>query len=318
MALIVTLIVLLLALALLSAGMFVFVFVRRPVPSYDTPEALDASRWRDYRDPLYRGICWLRDRNPETVTVESFDGLRLSGRFIPRDHARGALILLHGYRSSPEIDVTAGLSQYYAMGLSLLICDQRAHGASEGRLITMGIKERYDAVAWAEYLARRLGRETPIYFGGISMGATTALMASDLPMEANLRGVIADCGFTSPGDIVRYLMKRQYHLPPKPLAALLNLSCRLFGGFGLDQWSTVRSMERVRVPVLFFHGEADHFVPQEMTEAAYAACVSPKRLLTFPGAGHGLSFMADRQRYVAALRQFIDETIGGDHGTLGT
>ena len=116
MALIVTLIVLLLALALLSAGMFVFVFVRRPVPSYDTPEALDASRWRDYRDPLYRGICWLRDRNPETVTVESFDGLRLSGRFLPRDHARGALILLHGYRSSPEIDVTAGLSQYYAMG----------------------------------------------------------------------------------------------------------------------------------------------------------------------------------------------------------
>ena len=72
------------------------------------------------------------------------------------------------------------------------------------------------------------------------------------------------------------------------------------------------------MPVLFFHGEADHFVPQEMTEAAYAACVSPKRLLTFPGAGHGLSFMADRQRYVAALRQFIDETIGGYHGTLGT
>ena len=50
MALIITLLVLLLALALLSAGMFVFVFVRRPVPSYDTPEALDASRWRDYRD----------------------------------------------------------------------------------------------------------------------------------------------------------------------------------------------------------------------------------------------------------------------------
>ena len=55
-----------------------------------------------------------------------------------------------------------------------------------------------------------------------------------------------------------------------------------------------------------------------MTGAAYTACVSPKRLLTFPGAGHGLSFMADRQRYVAALRQFIDETIGGHHGTLGT
>lgn len=299
----------LLVLALGSLGMFMFIFVRRPVPPCDTPEALDASRWRDYRDPLYQGICWFRDRHPEPVTVQSFDGLTLAGRFLPHENPRGALILLHGYRSSPEIDVLAGLSQYYAMGLSLLICDQRAHGASEGRVITMGIKERYDAAAWAEYLARRLGRETPIYLGGISMGATTALMASDLPMEANLRGVIADCGFTAPGDIVRYLIKRNYHLPPKPLAALVNLSCRLVGGFGLDQWSTVRSVERARVPVLFFHGEADHFVPKEMTEAAYAACTSPKKLLEFPGAGHGLSFMVDQTRYVAALRQFIDETI---------
>lgn len=300
----------LLVLALGSLGMFIFIFVRRAVPPYDTPEALDASRWRAYRAPLYRGICWLREHQPETVTIESCDGLRLAAQFIPHANPRGALILLHGYRSSPNIDLTAGLSRYYAMGLSLLVCDQRAHGASEGRIITMGLKERYDAKAWAEYLARRLGRETPLYLGGISMGATTVLMAADLPMEANVRGIIADCGFTAPGDIVRYLIRRNYHLPAKPLAALLNLSCRLIGGFGLDQWSTVRSMERAGVPVLFFHGEADHFVPKEMTEAAYTACTSPKKLLEFPDAGHGLSFLVEPDRYVAALREFIDGTIG--------
>ena len=195
------------------------------------------------------------------------------------------------------------------MGFSLLICDQRAHGKSGGRLITMGIKERYDAKAWAEALARKLGRETPLFLAGISMGAATVLMASNLPMEANVRGIVADCGFTSPGDIIRYLMRRHYHVPPRPAAGLLNLSCRLLGGFGLDQWSTVRAVAETTRPILFFHGEEDHFVPKEMTEAAYRACRSEKTLLEFPGAGHGLSYMADTPRYLAALRTFFDAAL---------
>ena len=300
---------LLLALALTSVGMFLFVFYRRAVEPYDNPETLDASRWRDYREPILAGLAWLKAQPTERMEIESFDGLRLSGLWVPNPAARGAIILFHGYRSSPVIDLTAGLQHYYAMGFSLLICDQRAHGKSGGRLITMGIKERYDAKAWAEALARKLGRETPLFLAGISMGAATVLMASNLPMEANVRGIVADCGFTSPGDIVRYLMRRHYHVPPRPAAGLLNLSCRLLGGFGLDPWSTVRAVAETTRPILFFHGEEDHFVPKEMTEAAYRACRSEKTLLEFPGAGHGLSYMADTPRYLAALRTFFDAAL---------
>lgn len=300
---------LLLALALTSVGMFLFVFYRRAVEPYDNPETLDASRWRAYREPILAGLSWLKAQPTERMEIESFDGLRLSGLWVPNPAARGAILLFHGYRSSPVIDLTAGLQHYYAMGFSLLICDQRAHGKSGGRIITMGIKERYDAKAWAEALARKLGRETPLFLAGISMGAATVLMASNLPMEANVRGIVADCGFTSPGDIVRYLMRRHYHVPPRPAAGLLNLSCRLLGGFGLDQWSTVRAVAETTRPILFFHGEEDHFVPKEMTEAAYRACRSEKTLLEFPGAGHGLSYMADTPRYLAALRTFFDAAL---------
>ena len=172
-----------------------------------------------------------------------------------------------------------------------------------------GMYENEHTKAWAEALARKLGRETPIFLGGVSMGAATVLMASNLPMEANVRGIVADCGFTSPGDIIRYLMRRHYPLPPRPAAGLLNLSCRLLGGFGLDQWSTVRAVAETTRPILFFHGEEDHFVPKEMTEAAYRACRSEKTLLEFPGAGHGLSYMADTPRYLAALRTFFDAAL---------
>ena len=151
---------LLLALALASVGMFLFVFYRRAVEPYDNPETLDASRWRDYREPILAGLAWLKAQPTERMEIESFDGLRLSGLWVPNPAARGAIILFHGYRSSSVIDLTAGLQHYYAMGFSLLICDQRAHGKSGGRIITMGIKERYDAKAWAEALVS--GKPNPL------------------------------------------------------------------------------------------------------------------------------------------------------------
>ena len=38
---------------------------------------------------------------------------------------------------------------------------------------------------------------------GLSMGAATVLMASELELPSNVIGIIADCGYTSPGAIVR-------------------------------------------------------------------------------------------------------------------
>jgi len=59
------------------------------------------------------------------------------------------------------------------------------------------------------------------------------------------------------------------------------------------------------VPVLFIHGEADDFVPCDMTRACYAACASEKYLLTVPDAGHGLSYLVDRDAYINAVQDFL-------------
>ena len=68
-------------------------------------------------------------------------------------------------------------------------------------------------------------------------------------------------------------------------------------------------MAKARCPILFFHGLDDHFVPPEMTEAAYRACRSDKTLMEFPGAGHGLSFLVDEPRYLGALADFFEKTL---------
>ena len=57
--------------------------------------------------------------------------------------------------------------------------------------------------------------------------------------------------------------------------------------------------------MLLIHGEDDRFVPCEMSRANRAACRSEARLLTVPGAGHGLSYLIDNAGYRSAVLSFL-------------
>ena len=59
------------------------------------------------------------------------------------------------------------------------------------------------------------------------------------------------------------------------------------------------------MPVIFYHGESDGFVPCYMSRELYDACVSRKRLVTIPSAGHGLAFPVDQEKYLAELLDFF-------------
>lgn len=303
------LLVILILLLALGLGLLYFVFWRRPTPDLSTPETLEKSRWSAFSQHILAGCRWVEAQEVQPLQVVSYDGKLLYGRFIPCENARGTIVFFHGYRSSYVIDLSASLDFYHSLGLNLLICDQRAHGQSQGHFITFGVKERYDVLSWVTYLSMMLGEAHPIFLGGLSMGATTVLMASDLAFPANVRGIIADCGFTSPGDIIRHLLRTHYHLPEKPVTVFLNIFTRVFAGFGLDQWSTVEAVKNTALPILLFHGLEDHFVPSNMSEAVYEACRSEKTLIEVPGANHGVSYLVDMPRYQQALREFVDRHI---------
>ena len=94
---------------------------------------------------------------PQTLRVMSYDGKMLSARFLPREDAKGTILLFHGYRSSGLLDFGPELEFLHRQGYNLLLCDQRAHGASQGRYMTFGVRERYDVLSWVTYLAQMLG-----------------------------------------------------------------------------------------------------------------------------------------------------------------
>ena len=192
------------------------------------------------------------------------------------------------------------------MGYSLLLVDQRAHGQSQGKYLTFGVRERMDVISWATYMGQKLGPDAPLILGGLSMGATTVLMASCFDFPANVRAIIADCGFTSPYEIAKSVLRRDYpRLPVGLLLPICGLFTRLYAGFGLHDASTLDAVRESRYPILFIHGTGDTFVPCEMTKEAYAACTSEKELVLVDGAEHGKSYLVEKGRVEEALCRFL-------------
>ena len=238
--------------------------------------------------------------------TESYDGLRLHGRYLAQKDSRGTLLLVHGFHSSGWADFSCVLRSYFELGFDLLVIDQRAHLQSGGQYLTMGVRERYDVRTWCLWLLERFGEGHRVVLDGLSMGATTVLLAAGLDLPKNVRGVIADCGFTSPRDIFLAVMKDRYHIPTCFLWGA-GLCCRVMAGFSMDEASTVDALKHCTLPLLLVHGEADDFVPCSMTRAAYEAAGCEKTLLTVPGAGHGMSFLVEHDRVYAALVDFLDK-----------
>ncbi len=302
--------ILLAVLAVLLAagyGLFHYTFVRRRIPDPTTQEGRENGGWEKYERGIISGAQWLAQQEVKPLQVISYDGKRLYGRFVPCENAKGTILFFHGYRSHYQVDFSASMQYYHELGYHMLFVDQRAHGLSGGRCITFGVKERFDVMSWVTYLSLMLGENHPMFISGLSMGATTVLMAADMEFPANVRGIIADCGFSSPADILQDLAERHYHMPGKAALAVLNGYTRVFAGFGLREWSTADALRNTKLPVLLTHGLADRLVPSRMSEYAYEACAGERRIELFPDAGHGVSYLQDRPRYQKALREFLDQ-----------
>ena len=240
---------------------------------------------------------------PEKFTVTSRDGLTLRGKYYELTPDSPVEILFHGYRGLAERDLCGAVQRCYAVGHSALLVDQRAAGDSEGHIITFGVKESEDVAVWIEAVTRRFGADRPIVLTGISMGASTVMLAAGNPLPSNVVGVLADCGYTTAEAIIKKVI-RQMHLPADLLYPLVRLGAILYADFDPNLADCPAALARTTVPVIFFHGEQDDFVPCEMSRENYAACAAPKCLVTTPGAGHGLCYPADEEGYVSAVRDF--------------
>ena len=121
---------------------------------------------RSYAALIRSGVEWIERQNPRDVYLTSADGLRLHARWIPHAHAQGTMILFHGWRSSIVGDFSPSLPEYYARGYNLLLVDQRANNGSQGKYITLGIRESRDVPDWVALHNQTFG-PYPVILGGV-------------------------------------------------------------------------------------------------------------------------------------------------------
>lgn len=290
-------------------GFFLLACLRMDSMSADLNKTLERPVYRDCKEEILAGLEEMSRHPHETVTVLSYDGLKLVGEFYPHPNPRGTILMFHGWRGSPESDFGCAMTAYYKKGLNILLAHQRTQGSSEGRFITFGIRERWDVHSWVRWHGRQFGKDAPILITGISMGATTVLMSGGTPYCANVRGLIADCGFTSPEAIITSVVGGK-GLPASLIVPVMGVFARLFAGFGFREYSTLEAVKEMKIPVFFAHGREDTFVPCTMTEEAYEACGSEdKLLLIVPDAGHGASYLVDRENYEKKIADFVNRCL---------
>ena len=246
----------------------------------------------------------LLNTDMETVSILSHDGIALVGHWYPCDDAERIVIAMHGWRSSWCNDFGMVADFLRENRCSVLFVEQRGQNESGGDYIGFGVTERFDCLDWVEWVIDSKSDELPIYLCGVSMGATTVLMASGLELPENVHGIIADCGFTSPDEIWKHIASDNLHIAYRLRRLIAGNLFDRYNRIAGFNYSTEEALRENKTPVLFIHGSDDHFVPVNMTYRNYCACSAPKRLLIVPGADHGMSYLTDTESYQSAVCDF--------------
>ena len=272
-----------------------------------TPHTPTGPLYAPYTEEMKRLYHQLDQLPCETVTIRSQDGLLLSGRYYHVSDGAPLDIGFHGYHSCPATDFSGGSELSFELGHNLLLVDQRAHGNSEGRTITFGIKERQDCLDWIQYAVSRFGEDVRILLYGVSMGGSTVLMASELELPANVKGIIADCPYGSPMDIILHIARRR-HIPMHLARFFVTVGAKVYGGFDIAEADAAAAVKNSHVPILILHGESDGFVPCSMSDVAAGNPAMVTRYL-FPNADHGISYLVDTPRYRQVVRDFVETAL---------
>ncbi len=275
----------------------------------DEMEMIQGKQYEPYESVIRSGMEKAGKLPFQRIFIEARDGITLAGKYYHMKDGAPLILFFHGYRGTDLRDGNGILLYAKKAGYNALLVDQRCHGKSGGKAITFGIKERYDCMDWIRYVNRRFGDQLPSVLAGISMGASTVLMASDLGLPANVKGIMADCPYSEPKEILKTVMK-QLKLPVNVTYTAVRIGAKVFGRFDIEEHSPLKAMENCHIPVLFIHGDEDYLVPCDMSQKCYDACISQnKRRVVVKGAAHGMSFCVDGELYEKEVEGFLNRIL---------
>ena len=254
--------------------------------------------------------AWLEKVSPltEDISVQTTDRLTLKGHAYYQETPTDKwVVLVHGYQMT-EAEMFSTGEEYYKRGFNVLTYNHRGIKPSEGKYITMGIKEQHDLILWLEYLIEK-HPEAKIITHGHSMGAATVLMASGLEnYPEEVVAVVADSAYTSVWNIFTSELDQRFKLPAFPILHMTGVVASPRTAINIfKDGNTVKQVKQSKTPTLFIHGTADGFVPYPMVYELYEAHpLKEKDLFIVEGAGHVESKYLEPEKYNDAVFEFLE------------
>lgn len=250
-----------------------------------------------------RGLAWAESVKEfkKEVSVTS-EGLKLAGEFFDFGGDK-AVIILSGRAEALEYSYYFA-KPYREMGYSVLVVDGRAHGLSEGKYGTAGIRERYDVGEWIEMLHRDYG-VGEIVIHGVCIGSATAIYVA---MERNpyLKAIVLEGPFLSFYNVLKQRTKTAGH-PTFPVSEEMVWLFRRWAKADVVKYRPIKCIRRINTPMLMLCGREDISSLPEYCEKLYAACGSDiKKLVWFEHGAHSHLRIADEEKYDGSIKEFIE------------
>lgn len=242
------------------------------------------------------------------VYMTNRSGLKLHGyTFEQAETSNKWLIAMHGYRGSALSMSDYGYN-FYNQGYNVLIPEQRGMGDSEGDYIGMGWLERLDLCDWINYIVDK-NANSEIVLLGVSMGASTVMLAVGEDLPSNVKVAIEDCGYTSIYEQMKYCLKYFGKIGTFPAINSAEPFCKLFAKYSLYDGDCVQSLKKSNIPMLFAHGSADIFVPFYMQDILFDAFEGEKAKIVIEGAEHTMSSSVKPTEYWQGVWDFVQNYI---------
>lgn len=244
------------------------------------------------------------DLRAETVTIPSASGSTLAAWHVPSDSARRAIVLMHGIRAD-RLALVDRARLFRDAGYHVLLFDFQAHGESPGERITLGWRERHDAIAAVGWM-REWHPGLPVAVVGQSMGGAAALYAGrDLGADA----LVVESVYGSVREATENRIAMRLGAPGRWLAPLLTAQMRHRLGVSSDSLQPAEAVRGITVPVFVAGGTADaHATPAEV-ERTYANAPEPKALWMVDGAAHQDLFAFAPEAYRTHVLDWLDATL---------
>lgn len=262
--------------------------------------------WFDTISTVHNSLKEIKEKPHQDLEIVSDDNLKLRAVYYRSESDNNiTVICVHGYTSHAEREWAFPGLFYLSLGYNVLIPYQRAHGKSEGDLITFGAYEHLDMLKWVKKI-NELRPNDKIIIHGLSMGGGITLDLCDKEMM-NVKGLIADAPSLSIKAFFENVSKEIFKKHGEKVGKFAIQRFNKEFNVDINKFERVPLVATSKYPILLSAGSMEGY--DEIFKIMKGLNRNPTEIVILPGCNHGNGMYKQTELYQDAIKKFINSVL---------